>query len=174
MKSGALRWVLRQPVKLYDIGLGRFLGHRFLLLLHRGRRSGRLYRTMLEVVAWDGDRREAVVMSGFGQRSNWLLNVLGGGAREVRIADSRFPPLVRRLDPAEAVRVLADYERRNRLVAPFVRFLFSRLAGFRYDGSAAARERLVGILPLVGFRESPKDSAGGAACPDSARCGSSG
>ncbi|HET9152482.1 MAG TPA: hypothetical protein VFN85_00025 [Solirubrobacterales bacterium] len=58
------RWALRQPVRLYDLGAGRLLGHRFLLLTHRGRRSGRLYRTMLEIVAWDGARREAVVMSG--------------------------------------------------------------------------------------------------------------
>lgn len=147
------RWALRQPVKLYDIGAGRLFGHRFLLLSHRGRRSGRLYRTMLEIVAWDGQRREAVVMSGFGRRSDWLLNVTGGGAEEVEIAGRRFRPLVRRLDGEEAVRVLADYEQRNRLIAPLVRSLFSRLAGFPYDGSPPARQRLVEALPLVGFRE---------------------
>jgi len=148
-----LKWVLRQPVRLYDIGAGRLLGRRFLLLTHRGRRSGRAYRTMLEVVAWDGMRREAIVVSGFGARSNWFLNVTGGGAEEVQIARWRFRPLVRRLGAEEAARVLSDYEQRNRMIAPLVRAVLSRLAGFRYDGSPRARRRLVEVLPLVGFRE---------------------
>lgn len=150
---------LRLPARLYDVGAGRLLGHRFLLLTHRGRRSGRLYRTMLEVVRWDPEKREATVMSGFGPRSSWLRNVLGGGAVEVRIAARRFEPTARSLDREEAVVVLADYEQRNRLAGPIVRAILSRLAGFRYDGSAEARERLVGALPLLAF--SPRNGDDG-------------
>jgi deazaflavin-dependent oxidoreductase (nitroreductase family) len=148
-----VRRALRVPALLYGIGAGRLLGHRFLLLTHRGRRSGRLYRTILEVVGWDGTRNEAVVMSGFGPRAAWCLNVLAGGAEEVRIAAARFRPAVRELETDEAVQVVAEYERRNRLAGPVVRTLFSRLAGFRYDGSEEARQRLVGALPLLAFRE---------------------
>lgn len=148
-----LKLVLRAPVGLYDLGAGRLLGRRFLLLRHRGRRSGRRYRTMLEVVRWDGERREAVAISGFGPRANWLLNSLAGGAEEVRIGGSGFRPAVRRLAPGEAAEAMAAYERRNRLLAPAVRAILSRLAGFRYDGSPAARRQLVEALPLVGFRD---------------------
>lgn len=147
-----LRRAIGAPALLYRIGAGRLLGHRFLLLTNRGRRSGRLYRTILEVVGWDAARREAVVMSGFGVRAGWYLNVLDGGAEEVRIAAARFRPAVRELGADEAVRVVADYERRNRFFAPVVRAIFSRLAGFRYDGSEEARRRLVGALPLIAFR----------------------
>jgi deazaflavin-dependent oxidoreductase (nitroreductase family) len=147
-----LKRALRVPIALYDIGAGPLLGHRFLLLTHRGRRSGRLYRTMLEVVRWDSARREAVVMSGFGSRASWYLNVQAGGAEEIRIARTRFRPEVRMVDPDEAVRIVADYERRNRLLAPVVRAVLSRLAGFSYDGSPEARRRLVDTLPLVAFR----------------------
>jgi deazaflavin-dependent oxidoreductase (nitroreductase family) len=153
--SPILARALRLPVHLYDIGAGRILGRRFLLLTHRGRRSGRLYRTMLEVVGWDPERREAIVMSGFGVKANWRLNALAGGAVEVQIAGLRFTPQVRSLEPEEAGAVLADYERRNRAVGPIVRAVLSRLAGFRYDGSTEARNRLVEKLPLVAF--SPKN-----------------
>jgi len=149
-----LRRVLRAPVRLYDLGLGRLFGHRFLLLTHRGRRSGRLFRTMLEVVQWEPDRREAIVMSGFGPRSNWFLNVRAGGAEEINLAAQRFRPKVRYLEADEAVEVLAGYERRNRILAPVVRRVLGRLAGFHYDGSAPARRRLVEELPLVGFSNS--------------------
>ena len=148
-----LKRALRLPVFLYGIGAGRLLGHRFLLLAHRGRRSGRVFRTPLEVVAWDAGLREAVVMSGFGRRSDWFLNALAGGAEEVRIASSTFRPEVRELGVDEAARALAVYERRNRLLAPVVRMVLSRLAGFRYNGSDAARRELVERLPLVGLRD---------------------
>jgi deazaflavin-dependent oxidoreductase (nitroreductase family) len=145
---------LRLPVHLYDLGAARLLGHRFLLLTHRGRRSGRLYRTMLEVVGWDPERREAIAMSGFGPDANWRLNVLAGGAVEVRIAELRFEPRVRSPEREEAVGVLADYERRNRVAGPIVRAVLSRLAGFRYDGSAESRYRVVEALPLLAFSPS--------------------
>jgi deazaflavin-dependent oxidoreductase (nitroreductase family) len=148
------RRAIGAPALLYRIGAGRLLGHRFLLLTHRGRRSDRVYRTILEVVDWDVARREAIVMSGLGPWAGWYLNVLDGGAEEVRIAAARFRPAVRELETDEAVRVVAGYERRNRFVAPVVRAIFSRLAGFRYDGSEEARRRLVGALPLLAFRES--------------------
>lgn len=147
-----LRRLLRAPSVLNRLGAGRLLGHRFLLLTHRGRKSGRTYRTMLEVVDWDEAGREAIAMSGFGRRAGWYLNVLAGGAAEIEIAGSRFRPQVRPLGTDEAVRAFADYEQRNRLIAPVVRVVLSRLAGFRYDGSEDARRRLVEALPLVGFR----------------------
>lgn len=150
-----MKWVFRAPLALYTAHGGWLLGHRFLLLRHRGRRSGRLYRTVLEVVAWRADTREAIVMSGFGASSQWYKNVLAGGATEVQIARLRFVPLVRPLEQEEAMAVLADYERRHRIAAPVVRAVLGRLLGFRYDGSDAARLRAVQTLPLIAFRPQP-------------------
>ena len=151
-RSGpVLKPLLALPAVLYRVGAGPLLGHRFLLLLHRGRKTGRSYRTVLEVVSWRPELAEAVVMSGFGSQSQWYRNVLAGGA-EIQIARRRFHASVRALDEEEAVAVLADYERSNRIVTPLVRAVLSRLAGFRYDGSELGRRRLVGVLPLVAFR----------------------
>ena len=147
-----LNRLLRVPAALYRARGGWLLGHRFLLLTHRGRRSGRRYETVLEVLRWDPWRDEATVMSGFGPAAQWYRNVLAGGAAEVRIGRRRFAPSVRVLDPDEAVAALAAYERANRLIAPLVRRILSRLAGFPYDSSEASRRRLVETLPLMAFR----------------------
>jgi deazaflavin-dependent oxidoreductase (nitroreductase family) len=156
MKPGrALKGLLRAPVALYSAHAGWLLGHRFLLLAHRGRRTGRVYRTVLEVLSWDEMSREAVVMSGFGRASQWYRNVLATDPVEVRIARLRFAPQARQLDSDEAARVLAAYEQRNRFAAPILRAVLSKIAGFRYDGSESARRRLVELLPLVAFR--PRD-----------------
>jgi deazaflavin-dependent oxidoreductase (nitroreductase family) len=144
--------MLALPRAVYRAGAGAVLGHRFLLLVHRGRRTGRLHETVLEVLRWRGDAREAVVISGFGQRAQWLQNVLAGGTVEVRIAHERWTAVARHLEPVEAVAVLAEYERRNPLLRPVVHRLLSRLAGFRYDGSPATADAVVRALPLVAFR----------------------
>jgi deazaflavin-dependent oxidoreductase (nitroreductase family) len=156
MRPGRLlKRLLRAPAALYSANAGWLLGHRFLLLTHRGRRTGRVYRTVLEVVAWDEATQEAVVMSGFGRSSQWYRNVLATDPVEVQIARRRFVARVRELDADEAAGVLASYEQRNRIAARFLRAVLSKPAGFRYDGSESARRRLVQVLPLVAFR--PRD-----------------
>jgi len=107
---------------------------------------------MLEVIAEDRRSGEVLVMAGLGRSAQWLRNVQAGNAVEVAIAHDRFKPRLRMLTPDEASEVLAGYERRNRWLAPIVRRVLSRLVGWRYDGSAAARMRLVTQLPVVGLR----------------------
>jgi hypothetical protein len=63
-----------------------------------------------------------------------------------------YAELARKRQGADAAAVLGDYERRNRLAAPIVRLVLSRLVGWRYDGSGSARERLVGERPILAFR----------------------
>jgi deazaflavin-dependent oxidoreductase (nitroreductase family) len=152
------RWILRAPTALYGAGLGWVLGHRFLMLTHRGRRTGRLHRTVLEVLQWDPAAQEAVVMVAFGKRAQWYRNVADGGGVEVAIDRKCWRPELRRLGVDEAASVLAGYERRNRLIAPIVRRVLSRLAGFRYDGSDSARRKLAETLPIVALRRA--DDAG--------------
>ncbi len=148
--SALLRIALAAPRAIYRARLGWLLGHRFLLLTHRGRRSGQRYRTMLEVLRWRAAEHEAVVMSGFGPRAQWLRNVRAGGS-EIRIGREHWPAR-RMLEPEEAVAVLAGYERRNRLLAPVVRRVLTRLTGERHDRTDAARARIVSALPLIAFR----------------------
>jgi deazaflavin-dependent oxidoreductase (nitroreductase family) len=148
---------LGAPVGLYSVEMGWLLGDRFLLLTHRGRRTGRPYRCVLEVLACRRETHEAIVIAGFGARSQWYRNILAGGAEEVAIGRLRFKPEVRVLDSEEATSVLADYERRHRVARPLIRSLLSRLTGLPYDGSLEARRTVVGLLPVLGFRpaESP-------------------
>jgi deazaflavin-dependent oxidoreductase (nitroreductase family) len=147
-----VRRLLEAPTYLYDVHAGWVLGARFMRLTHLGRRSGRRYRTMLEVIGEDRLTGEVLVLAGVGRTAQWLRNVEAGKAVEVATARRRFRPQYRLLEPREASAVLADYERRNRWVTPVVRRVLSRLVGWRYDGSPDARMRLVDQLPVVGFR----------------------
>ena len=152
--SRALVVLFGLPRHLYRHSWGWVLGHRFLQLTHTGRRSGRTYTTILEVIRFDSTSGEATVMSGFGPGSDWLRNIQANGRAEVSIGRSSFLATYRVVPIEEATAVFADYERRNRFAAPVVRLVLSRLLGWRYDGSESARRRAAEQLPSIAFRPS--------------------
>lgn len=143
--------VLGLPRHLYRNGWGWLLGRRFLQLTHTGRRTGRTHTTVLEVIRSDRDTGEVAVMPGFGPGSDWLRNLQANGRAEISIGRESFPASFRMVPVDEAVRFLADYERRNRLAAPVIRFVLSRLLSWRYDATPAARRRAVEALPVIAF-----------------------
>lgn len=151
-KQSALRYLFRAPVYLYRWRLGFLLGRRFLLLTHTGRRSGLPRQTVLEVMEYRPESAEAIVMSGFGRDSNWLLNISANPNEEIQLGSRHFRATHRLLGEQEAIAVLAGYERRNWLVAPIVRRVLRWLTGWPYRGTEEDRRRVVTQLPLIAFR----------------------
>jgi deazaflavin-dependent oxidoreductase (nitroreductase family) len=149
--SPLLRRLFHAPIPLFHRGWQGVLGRRFLLLIHTGRNSGLRRETVLEVVEYR-EGPEVVVMSAYGRKADWLRNIEAGPDPEVIVGRDRFIAAHRVLGPDEALRVVADYESRNRLIAPVVRLVLSRFLGWNYGASDADRRRLVGQLPLVSFR----------------------
>lgn len=149
---GLLGWLLGLPVHLHRAHLGFLLGHRFLVLVHEGRRTGRRHETPLEVVSYDRAHREAIVAAGWGRKTQWLHNVEAGLAREVWIGRDRYAPEVRFLAAEEASAILKRYEQHSGLPKRLVRGVLSWLLGWRYDGSPEARLRAVTQMPMLGLR----------------------
>lgn len=150
-----LRWLFRAPAYLYRWRCGRLLGHRFLLLIHVGRRSGRRRCTVLEIVEYRRAPPEAVVISAFGRNAQWLRNIEATPNPEVVIGSRRFGAAYRLLGVDEAASVLTGYEERNRFAGPLIRAVLSRLLGWRYNSSEEHRRRLAAELPFVAFRPRP-------------------
>src|SRR5918911_4987582 len=90
--SGILRLAFRLPIYLYRLNLGWLLGQRGLLLIHRGRRSGLLRETVLEVVRYTPATKESVVLSAWGERADWYRNIKASPAMEVWTGGERFVP----------------------------------------------------------------------------------
>jgi deazaflavin-dependent oxidoreductase (nitroreductase family) len=147
-----MRALFRLPTRLYAWNLGWLLGRRFLCLTHLGRRTGRRYRTVLEVIGTDTATGEVMAIAGMGSSSDWYRNIQANPAIDLATGRRRFTPAHRTLTEPEAVKVIADYEHRNRWVTPLLRPVLSRLLGWRYDGGDTARRRMVGQLPIVAFR----------------------
>ncbi len=149
------RALARSPLYLYRLRLGWLMGHRFLVLTHRGRKTGRLRQTVLEVVRYDPRTREVVVAAGWGSRADWYRNLQVSPAVEILIAGDRYTPEQRFLSVEEVDAVLRDYVCRHTRTAR----LFARLFGFPLLGSDAERREGAAALPMVAFRPVPRVAA---------------
>jgi deazaflavin-dependent oxidoreductase (nitroreductase family) len=133
--------LFRAPVHLYHWRLGWLLTTRMLLLRHTGRVTGEERETVLEVI----DRIDGapVVCSGFGSRSDWLLNVTSDPDVSVVWSTMDFPARARRLDLEEATAVFERYQVKHRVAA---KTIGSALGLSLDDVSEAARS-----LPVLVF-----------------------
>src|SRR5213594_129256 len=55
-----------------------------IVLVHRGRKSGRLYKTPVSILVEHPERGELVVSPMWSKDTDWYLNVVAGGLVEVR------------------------------------------------------------------------------------------
>lgn len=142
---GVLRLLARAPIALYRLRLGWLLGGRFLLLEHRGRRTGKPRRNVLEVVLQDDEPERYFVASAWGERSDWLRNVEADPNVLVRVGRRRREATAARVGEGEAERVFATYASRHRLA-------FRALSGMLGSDDPAVLAR---TIPLVAL--SPRD-----------------
>jgi deazaflavin-dependent oxidoreductase (nitroreductase family) len=147
-----LRVVFAAPNGLYRYGMGRVFGRRFLQLTHVGRKTGVEHSVVLEVLRYDRDTGEAVVISGFGEGSQWLRNLRANREAWISFGRTTRRAELRELDVDEAVDVMAHYEQRYGMIRPVLRRVLSALGGFEYHGTDEDRRRLVAKLPLIAFR----------------------
>ena len=151
-KPGRLALALmRVPRPLYHHGLGRLLGHTFLLITHQGRRSGRRRETVAMALVYDRATREAVVCSAWGPDTEWMKNLRAHPALEIQIGRERYVPEQRFLSEDEAVAVGLDFRRRH----PARLRLLSTILGWGDVGSEPAVRELVRSRPFVSFRPAP-------------------
>jgi deazaflavin-dependent oxidoreductase (nitroreductase family) len=112
---------------------GRLVGAPILVLTHRGRRSGRVYRTPLEVIAEDAGGDEIVVAPMRGRRGDWYLNVLAGGLVQVSLRGESFEAEWRELPEDERRAALESYGREHGAYGRFVLRALVRLNDLRGD-----------------------------------------
>ncbi len=142
---GVALWLFRAPNLLYRARLGFLLGNRFLMMEHRGRRSGRLYRTVVEVVGRSHEAGEWFVVSGYGRKTDWYRNLRAGHLQAIWLGSRRVEARARFLDDSEAAEVLAAYEGAHPRMATV---LLGQL-GLSYDGTDEGRIAMMSQLPMV-------------------------
>lgn len=144
-----LKFFLKVPVLLYRLKLGWLLGGRFILINHVGRKSGKVRKTVVEVVAYDKVGDIYYVASGWGYKSNWYQNLLANPAINIQVGLRKMNVLAKTLPPVESAKLLLEYRTKH----PFAARELSYFIGL--DLAKASEEEMVQFvkkaLPLVGF-----------------------
>jgi deazaflavin-dependent oxidoreductase (nitroreductase family) len=140
--------VFRSMPLAYRLHLGRLFGHTFLNLTHRGRKSGRLYRTALKTVAWDRATGEVIVFSMYGMDADWMKNITASPVVAIEMAGKRFEPEQRLLTLDEAFQATARFRRAH----PRQMRLFSTVLGWgRLNDEDSIRD-FVRTRPFIALR----------------------
>lgn len=143
--TGLKKFFFRAPLFLYRIGLGGLLGHRFLLLNHIGRKSGKPRQTVLEVVNHDKASDTYFIASGFGKKSDWYLNILAQPQVNIQVGWRKMAVTAVPLTPEQSGQAMVDYARRYPIAAKNL----GKVIG--YDVSTEEEYRAVGreSIPFI-------------------------
>jgi deazaflavin-dependent oxidoreductase (nitroreductase family) len=150
--SGILKALFNSPRWFYRHGLGWMMGRRAMALTHRGRKSGTLHETILEVVYYDKDTKESLVGSAYGTDADWYRNIQAAPAVRVRTGRQDYVPYQRFLTREEGLEVARRFCKEHPLEARLVNKVLPAI------GSDVPRDRdadpadLLAMLPMVGFR----------------------
>src|SRR5438270_11356903 len=100
-----MRAFLRTPRLLYRTPLRAMLGSFYVLIEHRGRKSGRVYRTVVDRLHTDRETGEIFVTSAWGDTSDWFRNIQAAPSSGVWIGRRRFETTQRIVDLEEAYEI---------------------------------------------------------------------
>jgi deazaflavin-dependent oxidoreductase (nitroreductase family) len=139
---------MRLPRPLYHHGLGRLLGHTFLLITHQGRKTGKRRETVAMALTHDPERQETVVCSAWGPNTEWIRNLRAHPALQVQIGRETYTPEQRFLSQDEAVAVALEFRHRH----PGRLRLLATILGWGDLGTETAVRELVRNRPFVSFR----------------------
>ena len=127
------------------------LGKRFLRLTHVGRRSGKVYHTVLAVLKYDETTREIMTVSPW-SASNWYRNIQATPALEIQTGSVRYAPTQRSLTPEEIAALFIEFRGQY----PIFSRIIARIPGWKIDSTYEEFLELARTLRGVAFR--PKEN----------------
>jgi deazaflavin-dependent oxidoreductase (nitroreductase family) len=119
-----------------------------IVVVHRGRKSGRLYKTPVEILLDNPDNGELVISPMYGRDSDWYRNVAAGGLVEVHVRGEERQVGWRELDEVERRAAIKAYRDAHPRYSRMILLMLVRVNGFEGD----AEEAVVRGLPMLGLR----------------------
>jgi len=141
----ALPWKL--PILVYRLGLGWIFGKRLLMLEHTGRKSGKLRRAVLEVVASTPEENRYYVVSGFGTGSNWYRNILQQSRVTIQLGRHRYRASAKQLPPRQASDLMVKYGKEH----PASLKALSSLLGYQFEQTTEGIREFGRQIPVIQF-----------------------
>jgi len=136
-----LRLLYRLPVALYHSGAAGWesaIGFSWILLVTRGRKTGREHAVMLDVLGAEDGRH--YVQAAYGEAADWRKNIAASGDFEAQVGRERFAARLEPVDDRDARRVMLAYVESHPLYSPTIAWMLG------YRGSLREAESIAGWL----------------------------
>ncbi len=134
-----LRLLYRLPVALYRVGAAGWeaaFGLSWILVITRGRKSGREHAVMLDLLGVVGERY--YVQAAYGASADWRKNIEAAGKLEAQVGPDRFAARLEVCDDREARRVMLVYVGAHPLYSPSIAWMLGYRGPLREPESVAA------------------------------------
>ena len=138
--------MFKLPLFLYRFHLGWMLGNRFMQITHVGRRSRKVYRTILAVLRFDEKTREIYAVSAW-KGSDWYYNIQAAPALQVETGLMHFVPTQRTLSAEEITTAFMEYRKQH----PIFSRMICRIPGWKWNSSDEEFLELARTLHGVAF-----------------------
>jgi deazaflavin-dependent oxidoreductase (nitroreductase family) len=119
-----------------------------IVLVHRGRKSGRVFKTPVEIIVDDPERGELVVSPMWGRDSDWYRNVVAGGLVEVHVRGEALQVEWRELDESERRGAMDAYREAHPIYSRIILRMLVRVNRLEGDPEQA----VLRALPMLGLR----------------------
>jgi deazaflavin-dependent oxidoreductase (nitroreductase family) len=119
-----------------------------IVLVHRGRKSGKLYKTPVEILLDDTERDELVVSPMLGRNSDWYRNIGAGGLVAVHVRGEERNVEWRELEEIERRAAIKAYREAHPLYSRVILRMLVRVNGFEGD----PEEAVIREVPMLGLR----------------------
>ena len=119
-----------------------------IVLVHRGRKSGRAFKTPVEMLVNDPERDEFVVAPMWGRESDWYRNVVAGGLIEAHVRGEKRKVDWRQLDEADRRTAMDAYRQAHPVYSRIVLRMLVRVNALEGDPEQAVLRE----LPMLGLR----------------------
>ena len=119
-----------------------------IVLVHRGRNSGRLYKTPVSILVEHPERGEIVVSPMWSTNTDWYRNVVAGGLVEVHVRGKARHVDWRELDEAERRAAGDAFRAAHPIYSRMILRILVRLNGLEGDPADAVLQ----ALPMLSLR----------------------
>jgi deazaflavin-dependent oxidoreductase (nitroreductase family) len=148
-----LRTLFRVPLVLYRLGLGDLMSMQ-ILLTTVGRRTGRHYKVVVDIIEHDKTKDTYYVSAAFGPQSDWYLNLKANPIVQAQVGRRKFIVRTTTLPFNEAEDILVKFTCRHQ---HYVNFMM-HVIGVRISWSKENMHTLALKIPVIACMRIPANS----------------
>ena len=112
--SRLLKFLFKVPVWLHKMGLGgweRLVGAQWMLITTKGRKTGKLRHTMVDVMDYDKASDTYYIEAAYGARADWYKNIQANPIFEAKVGRRKFKARAGALTTEGASEMLVQFYR---------------------------------------------------------------